>query len=165
MSNFVASTESADVQVLLCRISTGTVMSVRHFHICSGRYYVCRWLSTVWFLDICIYSDNQTLVPYLFKIGTYETPNYENVLQHHRRITYLWIITQRTRDVMITSLLRQNDVVTLFWRNNDVIIVPCVHWAWLWWVNIFYLNHGENDRSLSKPIMSYFNIYLMSQGR
>ena len=32
----------------------------------------------------------------------------------------------------MTSLLRQNDVIlnyvkmTLFWRNNDVIITPCV---------------------------------------
>ena len=28
--------------------------------------------------------------------------------------------------VMITLLLRQNDVVTSFWRNDNVIITPCV---------------------------------------
>ena len=31
-------------------------------------------------------------------------------------------------DVTITSLLRQNDVATSFWRNNDVIITSCVRW-------------------------------------
>ena len=34
----------------------------------------------------------------------------------------LCIDTQRTHDVMITSLLGQNDVATSYWRNNDVII-------------------------------------------
>ena len=33
---------------------------------------------------------------------------------------------QRTYDVMMTSLLRQNNVATPFWRNNDVIITPRV---------------------------------------
>ena len=32
-------------------------------------------------------------------------------------------------DGHMTSLLRQNDVVKPFWRNNDVIIPSCVHWA------------------------------------
>ena len=36
--------------------------------------------------------------------------------------------TQRTRDAIIASLLRQNDVATSFWRNNDVIIARCVRW-------------------------------------
>ena len=35
---------------------------------------------------------------------------------------------QRTYDVIITSLLRQNDVVTSFWRDSDVIITSCVGW-------------------------------------
>ena len=34
-----------------------------------------------------------------------------------------------TYNVLITSLLRQNDVATSFWRNNDVIIMPSVHWV------------------------------------
>ena len=34
-----------------------------------------------------------------------------------------------TYNVLITSLLRQNDVTTSFWRNNDVIIMPSVHWV------------------------------------
>ena len=29
----------------------------------------------------------------------------------------------------ITSLLRQNDVATSFWRNNDAIIASCVRWV------------------------------------
>ena len=35
---------------------------------------------------------------------------------------------QRTHDVIITSLKRQNDVATSFWRWNDVIITSCVRW-------------------------------------
>ena len=34
----------------------------------------------------------------------------------------LTVTAQWTQDVMITWLLRQNDVTTSFWRNNDVII-------------------------------------------
>ena len=40
------------------------------------------------------------------------------------------IHTQWTYDVIITSLLRQKDVATSFWRNNDVIIASCVCWVW-----------------------------------
>ena len=40
-----------------------------------------------------------------------------------KKDTFQW-----THDVMITSLLRQNDVATSFWRNNDVIITSCVRW-------------------------------------
>ena len=36
--------------------------------------------------------------------------------------------SQRTRGAIIASLLRQNDVMTSFWRNNDVIITSCVRW-------------------------------------
>ena len=41
-----------------------------------------------------------------------------NVTEHRRR----------THDA-IMSLLRQNDVVTSFWRNNHVIILSCARWA------------------------------------
>ena len=37
-------------------------------------------------------------------------------------------MSQRTHDIEITSLLHQNDVITSFWRNNDVIITSCVRW-------------------------------------
>ena len=37
--------------------------------------------------------------------------------------------SHRTHDVIITLLLRKNDVVTSFWRNNDVIITACFRWA------------------------------------
>ena len=32
-------------------------------------------------------------------------------------------------NAIITTLLRQNDVTTSFWRNNDVIITSCVDWS------------------------------------
>ena len=37
--------------------------------------------------------------------------------------------TQWTRDAIITSLLRQNDVAASFWRNNGVIIASCVRYV------------------------------------
>ena len=44
--------------------------------------------------------------------------------------------SQRTHDVIITSLLSQNDVATSFWRNDNVIITSCVHWDMKnWWYN------------------------------
>ena len=39
-----------------------------------------------------------------------------------------FIVTRRVHDVMITSLLRKNDVAMSFWRNNGVIITSCVRW-------------------------------------
>ena len=54
----------------------------------------------------------------------------------------VWV--QRSRDVMITPLLRQIDVATSFWPNNDVISTPCVSWEYL-------LYKKESRVSLSSP--------------
>ena len=40
--------------------------------------------------------------------------------------------TQRAHDVIITSLLRQNDVATLSRYNNGVIIASCARLTYLW---------------------------------
>ena len=40
--------------------------------------------------------------------------------------------SQRTRDAIITSSLRGNDVATPFSRNNDVIIASCARWVTAW---------------------------------
>ena len=40
-----------------------------------------------------------------------------------------WLWEYQSHDVIITSLLHQNDVTTSFWYNNDVIITPCVRWV------------------------------------
>ena len=37
--------------------------------------------------------------------------------------------TRWTHDVIITSLLRQNDVATSFWSDNDVIFTSCDRWG------------------------------------
>ena len=34
-------------------------------------------------------------------------------------------VSQRTRDIMITSLFRSNRTTPSFWRNNDVIVTSC----------------------------------------
>ena len=41
----------------------------------------------------------------------------------------VYMRTKRTHDVILTSLLGQNDVATSFWRNNDIIITSCVNWV------------------------------------
>ena len=52
-----------------------------------------------------------------------------NIIFHRSiRIGHGVLHLQRTHDVMVTSLLRQDDVATSFWRNNDVIIASCVRW-------------------------------------
>ena len=38
------------------------------------------------------------------------------------------LLSQRIHDAMITLLLRQDDVASSFWRNDDVIIMACAHW-------------------------------------
>ena len=38
---------------------------------------------------------------------------------------------RRAHDAITTSVLRQNDVATSFWRNNYVIIALCVRWVGL----------------------------------
>ena len=38
-------------------------------------------------------------------------------------------VAARTHDATITSLWRQNDVATSFWRHNYVIIASCVRWV------------------------------------
>ena len=53
---------------------------------------------------------------------------------------WLPVDTQRK----ITSLARQNDAVTSFWRNNDVIIVSCVRWTC-----------GKKNNNLQRPQNSF----------
>ena len=81
---------------------------------------------------------------------------------------------QRTRDAITTSSLRQNDVATSFWRNNDVVIASCAYvhcrkWAvlnmegpmytvgWIYCsVCLSMYNHVQNIYSC----IIYWNIYL-----
>ena len=38
-------------------------------------------------------------------------------------------VVQRTYDVITTSLLRQNDIATSFWRDNYIIITSFARWV------------------------------------
>ena len=58
------------------------------------------------------------------------------------------IVPQWTRDAIITSLLRQNDIATSFWRYNDVIITSCVRWILIW-----------SGLILTRSIIIYFYIH------
>ena len=47
-------------------------------------------------------------------------------------LLYCWRwthVSQSTDGVIITSLWRQNDVMTSFWCNNNVIVTSCVRWG------------------------------------
>ena len=63
------------------------------------------------------------------------------------KIITVWCIiyitpSQGTGDVIITSLLRQNDVATSFWRFNDVIIASCARWdIELWYDSVMLYMH------------------------
>ena len=46
------------------------------------------------------------------------------------------VFTQLTHDVIIMSLLNQDNMETLFWHHNDTIILSYVSW---WMFNIWYL--------------------------
>ena len=45
----------------------------------------------------------------------------------------------------MTSLLRQNDVATSFWHNNDVIIASCVCWARVLFMIVVWWNQRVAD--------------------
>ena len=45
------------------------------------------------------------------------------------RVIFVKLLTHRIHDAIIASLLRQNDVATSFWRNNDVIVASRVRWV------------------------------------
>ena len=44
-------------------------------------------------------------------------------------ILFWQTVLQRTHDATITSLLRKNDAITSFWRNNDVVVPSRVRWS------------------------------------
>ena len=54
-----------------------------------------------------------------------------NLIKTHRSANVhinTHVASQRRRDAIITSLLRQNEAVMSFWRDNVVIIASCVRW-------------------------------------
>ena len=61
-------------------------------------------------------------------------------------------------DIIITSLLRQNDVATSFWRNNDVIITSSVRWGARIPLNLNYHTEGlAQDQGRLQCIGNYAN--------
>ena len=82
----------------------------------------CNWvtlviINCVFIPDLFLYSlpglDQELPIPDYYEIWPTLRPPWRSAE------------TQRTHDGTITSLLRQNDVATSFWRNNDVIITAC----------------------------------------
>ena len=50
---------------------------------------------------------------------------------HSPPMAHRGIGAQRAHGGITTSLLRQNDAVTSFWRNNEIIIASSTHWVWM----------------------------------
>ena len=83
-----------------------------------------------------------------------------------QRIDLIWfwhsslLTHQRTHDVIITSLLRQNNVATSFWRYNNIIVTLCDSWDGVIGIvaklhrHIFY--RGEYEASIMSIIWNTF---------
>ena len=78
--------------------------------------------------------------------------------------------TQWTHGVIITSLLRPTDVVTSFWRYDDVGIALCVPWIasnapaddkTAWWHFCFSINH-INCITNSFCVRIFSDVYMVS---
>ena len=74
--------------------------------------------------------------------------------------------TQRTRDAIMTSLLRQNDVITSFWRNGVVIFASCVRWEAAFRYGLY---SNINNTAIDKYNINYtgyhrqeFNPYILN---
>ena len=100
-----------------------------YIHWIVGQYYMLATQNSLFQLHLNISAIDTTVMRYRFQ---------HNILQPWSQIK-CWLIgnnqhtvitpnteTQRTHDAIITVLLRQNDVATSFWRNNDIIIASCV---------------------------------------
>ena len=71
----------------------------------------------------------------------------------------IWVVVSKLRfrpkhDAIKTSLLRQNDVATSFWRSNDIIIAPRIRWVtttaneihstlWTLWDSVWTISFRE----------------------
>ena len=85
---------------------------------------------------LCVQSTGDLWIP-LIKASNTELWCFlwcapEQTAEQTVQILVIWDATglaQRAQDVTITSLLRENDVTTSFWRKNDVTITSCVRWV------------------------------------
>ena len=84
---------------------------------------------TVGLNPCCLDNDQSWIIPDSLPLGHFLC----NIISSHDVLIKVLTHSQRTHDVIIMSLLRQNDVATSFWRNNDVIITSRVRWAVAYW--------------------------------
>ena len=102
-------------------LSADTCPSLGDLHVRRQEYNLA-W-QQVWAPAHCLENDtllNRQLIP----VGPVGPQWLGQLLECVRPST-----AQRTHDAVITSLLRQNDVATSFWRYNFVIIASCVRWV------------------------------------
>ena len=73
--------------------------------------------------------------------------------------TPVFAYTQRTREAIITALIRQNDVAVSFWRKNDVIIAWCARCVFVYYGR----NRVSSDKMSTWFIREWFDITLKDE--
>ena len=109
----------------------------RRISITQPRYYMGKPSCLYWMNELRYFQSYQ-MSRFGFRVGVYRQGEYVTTVQAKKYPFAFgeegwWHLglnlTHRTHVVMIMSALRQNDVVTSFWRNSDVIITSCVRWV------------------------------------
>ena len=115
-------------------VVTTCELAIPNFNISVARGYLQRALVHTWSP-----TSRMSWHGNIFRItaAPYEFPG-DSLTEKKFAIFFIFLLTLTSFwtnrhpcgvTVIITSLLRQNDVATSFWRNNDVIIKPSVHWT------------------------------------
>ena len=94
----------------------------------AAKCYIYVWIQMKLF--ICLYVLLMWMYVHFLEIK-YQSINQGTEIKE----CFVQACAQRSHDMIISSLIRQNDVVTSFWHNDDVIITVCVRWA-----RVFILN-------------------------
>ena len=121
-----------------------------------------------------------------FQVNEQELHSQQFFKRRAQRRTCCTLHSKGTRGVIITSLLRQNDVTMSFWRNNVVVtcIMLCVHWDYsdICSVETFLILHAavyvslqqkQHHRSAllniyrgpARPSRKYRNLYRKNFGK
>ena len=85
-------------------------MSFRHLITVAPIRYILRCIYIHSYVVLCFVCFVMVTQAFMDLCGTFTIPS------------------QWTRDAIIASVLRQNNVATSFWPHNDVIIASCVLW-------------------------------------
>ena len=120
---------------LECTLRQGKVAFVRGIH---------RWpvdSPQKWTVTRKMFPFDGVIMP--FRVAWVSNGSRWNQVQHY------YTLSQQTHGVIITSLLRQSDVASSRWSNDNVIIASCVRWGFLCFLKIYRRYHCIIYMSLS----------------